>query len=394
MLVDLRKGNREMISARSPPPPTARADAGRRRRRSATWNTPGHERGTGPDGDGDGVGERVDEAGSGVVVARRAVAATVVPTRRCATSTSGRRPWSAPCATPAPATRTSAPPGSACGSTRPSGSTSASYTVSVGVPVRRGRALPRRRHRGRGRRADAERGDASRSRTRHRCWPRCASSPSPTPRPRPAVLAAAADCELGPVVTIVEGGGGAAPVLKGGAGMRMAMAAPIEAGTEVVDPAGHRHLRTVLPMSARAAGRRTVGQNEAAKRSAGPAVTAGSRPCDLGQDLGGEEVGGDQLLVEELGGEAAAVAGPQRGGGDGAAREHPRPGHDPGHAGGTAWRRRRRCWGRPGRWPAATRWPRAARRTPSAQGGAERRPARRRRPSPPRRWRRWRRRTR
>jgi len=48
------------------------------------------------------------------------------------------------------------------------------------------------------------------------------------------VLAAAADCELGPVVTIVEGGGGAAPVLRGGAGMRMAMAAPIEAGSEVV----------------------------------------------------------------------------------------------------------------------------------------------------------------
>ena len=48
------------------------------------------------------------------------------------------------------------------------------------------------------------------------------------------MLAAAADCELGPVVTIVEGGGGAAPVLRGGAGMRMAMAAPIEAGSEVV----------------------------------------------------------------------------------------------------------------------------------------------------------------
>ncbi len=48
------------------------------------------------------------------------------------------------------------------------------------------------------------------------------------------VLAAAADCELGPVVTIVEGGGGAMPVFKGGAGMRMAMAAPIEAGTEVL----------------------------------------------------------------------------------------------------------------------------------------------------------------
>ena len=48
------------------------------------------------------------------------------------------------------------------------------------------------------------------------------------------MLAAAAGCELGPVVTIVEGGGGATPVLKGGAGMRMAMAAPIEAGTEVL----------------------------------------------------------------------------------------------------------------------------------------------------------------
>jgi uncharacterized protein YggE len=48
------------------------------------------------------------------------------------------------------------------------------------------------------------------------------------------VLAAAADCELGPVVTIAEGGGGATPVLRGGAGMRMAMAAPIEAGTEAL----------------------------------------------------------------------------------------------------------------------------------------------------------------
>jgi len=48
------------------------------------------------------------------------------------------------------------------------------------------------------------------------------------------VLAAAADCELGPVVTIVEGGGATTPVFKGGTGMRMAMAAPIEPGTEVL----------------------------------------------------------------------------------------------------------------------------------------------------------------
>ena len=49
------------------------------------------------------------------------------------------------------------------------------------------------------------------------------------------VLAAAADCELGPVVTIVEGGGGGVtPVYKGGAGLRMAMAAPIEAGSELL----------------------------------------------------------------------------------------------------------------------------------------------------------------
>src|SRR5215207_650991 len=40
------------------------------------------------------------------------------------------------------------------------------------------------------------------------------------------VLAAAADCELGPVVSIVEGGGGPTPVYKGGTGVRMAMAAP------------------------------------------------------------------------------------------------------------------------------------------------------------------------
>ena len=49
------------------------------------------------------------------------------------------------------------------------------------------------------------------------------------------VLAAATDCELGPVVSIVEGGGGGpTPVFKAGAGLRMAMAAPIEAGTELL----------------------------------------------------------------------------------------------------------------------------------------------------------------
>lgn len=48
------------------------------------------------------------------------------------------------------------------------------------------------------------------------------------------VLARAADCSVGPVVTIVEGGGGSAiPVFKGGAA-RLAMAAPIEGGTETL----------------------------------------------------------------------------------------------------------------------------------------------------------------
>jgi uncharacterized protein len=50
-------------------------------------------------------------------------------------------------------------------------------------------------------------------------------------RGKAEVLAAAAGCALGPVVAIVEGGGsGAVPIFRAGA--RMAMAAPIEPGTE------------------------------------------------------------------------------------------------------------------------------------------------------------------
>ncbi len=50
-------------------------------------------------------------------------------------------------------------------------------------------------------------------------------------RAKAEVLAVAAGCELGAVVTIVEGGGhGAVPILRAGA--RTAMAAPIEPGTE------------------------------------------------------------------------------------------------------------------------------------------------------------------
>jgi uncharacterized protein YggE len=53
-------------------------------------------------------------------------------------------------------------------------------------------------------------------------------------RAKAAALAAAAGCELGGVVTIVESGsGGAVPVFKG-AGARLAMAAPIEGGTETL----------------------------------------------------------------------------------------------------------------------------------------------------------------
>ena len=121
------------------------------------------------------------------------------------------------------------------------------------------------------------------------------------------MLAAAAGCEVGPVVTIVEGGGGGAvPVLKGGAA-RMAMAAPIEAGSETLSlqvtvtyeldrwlTRPHPSVQNRPDRAGRA------GQNVAAKRSAGPAVTAGSRPAACGQDLGGEEAGGDELLVEEL----------------------------------------------------------------------------------------------
>jgi uncharacterized protein YggE len=50
-------------------------------------------------------------------------------------------------------------------------------------------------------------------------------------RAKAEVLAVAAGCELGSVVTIVEGGGGGAvPIVRAGA--RMAMAAPIEPGSE------------------------------------------------------------------------------------------------------------------------------------------------------------------
>jgi uncharacterized protein len=53
-------------------------------------------------------------------------------------------------------------------------------------------------------------------------------------RAKAEVLARAAYCELGPVVTIVEGAGaGPIPLYKGGAA-RVAMAAPIEAGRETL----------------------------------------------------------------------------------------------------------------------------------------------------------------
>jgi uncharacterized protein YggE len=53
-------------------------------------------------------------------------------------------------------------------------------------------------------------------------------------REKATVLAGATGCTLGGVVTIVEGGGGGAvPVFKGGAA-RLAMAAPLEAGTETL----------------------------------------------------------------------------------------------------------------------------------------------------------------
>jgi uncharacterized protein YggE len=53
-------------------------------------------------------------------------------------------------------------------------------------------------------------------------------------RAKAEVLAAAADCSVGPVVSIVESGaGGAVPVFKGGAA-RLAMAAPIEGGSETL----------------------------------------------------------------------------------------------------------------------------------------------------------------
>jgi uncharacterized protein YggE len=50
-------------------------------------------------------------------------------------------------------------------------------------------------------------------------------------RAKATVLAAAADCELGAVVSIVEGGGGAVPIVRTPSA-RMAMAAPIEPGSD------------------------------------------------------------------------------------------------------------------------------------------------------------------
>jgi uncharacterized protein len=52
-------------------------------------------------------------------------------------------------------------------------------------------------------------------------------------RAKAEVLANAAGCELGTVVSIVEGGGGAVPMPRGG-GVRLAMAAPIEPGSETL----------------------------------------------------------------------------------------------------------------------------------------------------------------
>jgi len=53
-------------------------------------------------------------------------------------------------------------------------------------------------------------------------------------RAKAEVLAAAGGCTVGTIVTIVEGGGGGAvPVFKGGAA-RLAMAAPIEGGSETL----------------------------------------------------------------------------------------------------------------------------------------------------------------
>ena len=52
-------------------------------------------------------------------------------------------------------------------------------------------------------------------------------------RAKAEALASAAGCGLGPVVAIVEGGGGGAVPMPKGA-MRMAMAAPIEAGSETL----------------------------------------------------------------------------------------------------------------------------------------------------------------
>ena len=51
-------------------------------------------------------------------------------------------------------------------------------------------------------------------------------------RAKAEVLATAADCSLGPVMTIVEGGGAVVPVFRGPA--RAAMAAPMEAGSETL----------------------------------------------------------------------------------------------------------------------------------------------------------------
>ena len=161
----------------------------------------------------------------------------------------GRRRSSAPCATPAPPTRTCARAGSTCGSTSPTGH----YVATLLADGRR-----RRPTTSAGSSTPPPRSPATSSRST------ACRSPSSDPaaavaplrelavadaRAKAEVLASAAGCTLGAVVAIVEGGGGGAvPML---AGAMRAMAAP--------DRGRHRDpVRSHVTATLRAASPRTT----------------------------------------------------------------------------------------------------------------------------------------
>ena len=153
----------------------------------------------------------------------------------------------------------------------------ASYTITRRRARRRRRALHRRRRRGRRRRADDERRLVLDRR------PGAAVAPLrelavADARAKAEVLAAAAGCALGPVVTIVEGGGGGAVPCSRAAPAALAMAAPIEAGSETLS------LQVTVTYELTSTCQRRPPRS-GSLGSTGP----GRRPAS---ERGGEEVGG------------------------------------------------------------------------------------------------------